>query len=77
MYDNQVWNVIKTLKPSHRGELEITDVNNFYIQQGTMKYEILNGWWTDAGTPVSLLKASNLAAQEIMTKKEKELVGIN
>lgn len=61
-YDNQVWNVIKTLKPSGRGELEITDVNNFYVKQKTMTYEILSGDWTDAGTFESLLVASNLMA---------------
>lgn len=62
MYDSQVWEVIKNLKPSGRGELEISDVNNFYIQQGTMNYEILNGWWIDAGTFDSMLEAANLAA---------------
>lgn len=64
MYDMQVWDVIKTLKPSGRGELEITDVNNFYIQQGSMSYEILKGDWTDAGTFDSLLNASNLISNK-------------
>lgn len=64
LYDKQVWKVIKSLKPSGRGELEITDVNNFYIKQGTMSFETLKGWWTDAGTISSLLRASNLVAQE-------------
>ena len=59
MYDSQVWNVIDDLVPSGRGELEITDVNNFYVQQGTMSYEILENNWTDAGTFDSLLRASN------------------
>jgi glucose-1-phosphate thymidylyltransferase len=59
MYDEHVFDVVRTLKPSHRGELEITDVNNFY----TLEYEILDGWWTDAGTFESLLKATNLAAE--------------
>jgi len=63
MYDEHVFDVVRTLKPSHRGELEITDVNNFYIEQGTLEYEILDGWWTDAGTFESLLKATNLAAE--------------
>ncbi|MBP7937413.1 MAG: NTP transferase domain-containing protein [Phycisphaerae bacterium] len=63
MFDAQVFEIIKTLKPSGRGELEITDVNNAYIAQGTMTYEILDGWWTDAGTFDSLLKATNLVAQ--------------
>ncbi len=66
MYDNQVFDVIRTLKPSERGELEITDVNNFYIRQGTMTYEILKGFWTDAGTFDSLLKAALL-----LVKKER------
>lgn len=60
MYDNQVFDIIRTLKPSERGELEITDVNNFYIRQGTMTYEILKGYWTDAGTFPSLLRATKL-----------------
>jgi glucose-1-phosphate thymidylyltransferase len=63
MYDNQVWNVIDTLKPSGRGELEITDVNNFYINQGTMTYEVLSGLWTDAGTFDSLYRANKIVAE--------------
>lgn len=63
MYDPQVFDIIKTLKPSGRGELEITDVNNAYIAQGTMTCEILDGWWTDAGTFESLHRAGNLVAQ--------------
>jgi glucose-1-phosphate thymidylyltransferase len=63
MYDAAVFDIIKTLKPSGRGELEITDVNNEYIRRGNLTCEILNGWWTDAGTFESLLKASNLVAQ--------------
>ncbi len=62
MYDEQVFEFIHTLKPSERGELEITDVNNFYLEQGTLEYEILDGWWTDAGTFDSLLRATNLVA---------------
>ncbi len=64
MYDNQVFNIIKTLKPSKRGELEITDVNNAYIKKKKLYYEILNGWWSDSGTFDSLLKANNLVAQK-------------
>lgn len=64
MYDSQVWDIIKTLQPSGRGELEITDVNNFYINQNSMTYEILSGDWTDAGTFDSLLRASNLIANK-------------
>jgi glucose-1-phosphate thymidylyltransferase len=63
MYDSQVFDFIKTLSPSQRGELEITDVNNIYIQQGTMTWSVLEGWWTDAGTFESLLRASNLVAE--------------
>jgi glucose-1-phosphate thymidylyltransferase len=62
MYDTQVFDFIKTLNPSQRGELEITDVNNLYINQGTMTWSLIDGWWTDAGTFDSLLKASNLVA---------------
>ncbi|MGA8833209.1 MAG: sugar phosphate nucleotidyltransferase [Desulfomonilaceae bacterium] len=62
MYDSQVFDFIKTLNPSQRGELEITDVNNLYINQGTMTWSLIDGWWTDAGTFDSLLKASNLVA---------------
>ena len=64
MYDNNVFNIIKTLKPSHRGELEITDVNNAYIKRGELTYSILDGWWTDAGTFESLLRANNLVAKK-------------
>jgi glucose-1-phosphate thymidylyltransferase len=64
LYDSQVWSAIRNLKPSNRGELEITDVNNFYVQQGTMTYTVLNGWWTDAGTVPSLLRAANLVAEK-------------
>jgi len=62
LYDPQVWEVISSLQPSGRGELEITDVNNFYIRQGTMTYEILDHAWTDAGTFSSLLRANLRAA---------------
>lgn len=61
MYDNKVFDVIKTLKPSGRGELEITDVNNAYIQNNELTYDVLQGWWTDAGTHSSLAKANELA----------------
>lgn len=61
-YDSTVFDKIKRLSPSERGELEITDVNNFYIADGTLTYEILDGWWTDAGTFESLLRAANLVA---------------
>lgn len=64
MYDNNVFDIIKTLKPSERGELEITDVNNEYIKRNTMTYSILKGWWTDAGTFESLYRASILVAEK-------------
>jgi glucose-1-phosphate thymidylyltransferase len=64
LYDNTVFDIVKTLKPSDRGELEITDVNNAYINRGEMTWEILDGWWTDAGTFNSLLKASQLVAEK-------------
>ncbi|OGQ11778.1 MAG: spore coat protein [Deltaproteobacteria bacterium RBG_19FT_COMBO_46_12] len=63
LYDNDVFNIIKTLKPSNRGELEITDVNNRYIEKGLMTWDILEGWWTDAGTFESLLRANQLVAK--------------
>jgi glucose-1-phosphate thymidylyltransferase len=63
MYDSHVFDIIKTLKPSNRGELEITDVNNAYIEAKTMQWSVLEGWWTDAGTIESLLRASNMVAQ--------------
>jgi len=68
MYDNQVFDIIKTLKPSHRGELEITDVNNAYLKKGELEYSTLDGWWTDAGTFESLLRASNLVAKKAAKK---------
>lgn len=64
MYDNQVFDIIRTLKPSERGELEITDVNNRYLEMGQLTYGILDGWWTDAGTFDSLLKANILVAEK-------------
>ncbi len=63
MYDGTVFDRIRTLKPSGRGELEITDVNNSYLEEGLLSYSILEGWWTDAGTFDSLLRANNLVAQ--------------
>ena len=63
MYDAEVFKIIKTLVPSGRGELEITDVNNAYSDRGEMTWDELDGWWTDAGTFESLLRASNLVAE--------------
>lgn len=64
MYDAKVFKIIKTLKPSKRGELEITDVNNRYIELGQLYYDILPGFWTDSGTFDSLLRANNLVARK-------------
>ena len=63
LYDDTVFKKIRRLKPSGRGELEITDVNNFYIEEGKLTYEVLEGWWTDAGTFDSLLRANTLVAE--------------
>jgi glucose-1-phosphate thymidylyltransferase len=62
MYDATVFEKIRTLVPSKRGELEITDVNNHYINEGSLSFAYLDGWWTDAGTFESLLRAQNLVA---------------
>ena len=62
-YDEQVWDVLPTLEPSGRGELEITDVNNWYLERGELHCEVLEGWWTDAGTMESLHRAGNLVAE--------------
>jgi len=63
-YDAGVFDIIKTLKPSGRGELEITDVNNAYIAKGQLEYDILDGWWTDAGTFESLERANEFIIKE-------------
>jgi glucose-1-phosphate thymidylyltransferase len=69
MYDATVFDKIQTLVPSRRGELEITDVNNAYIREGTLSFSYLDGWWTDAGTFDSLLRATNLVAQSESRKQ--------
>jgi glucose-1-phosphate thymidylyltransferase len=69
MYDATVFDKIRTLVPSSRGELEITDVNNAYIAEGTMTFSFLEGWWTDAGTFESLLRAGNLVAHSVAARK--------
>jgi len=63
LYDDQVFDIIRTLKPSARGELEITDLNNVYLSRQQLTYDILRGWWTDAGTFESLHRAGNLVAR--------------
>jgi glucose-1-phosphate thymidylyltransferase len=70
MYDGDVYDIIRTLTPSGRGELEITDVNNAYIERDNMTWEELEGWWTDAGTFESLLRASKLVAETGANKLE-------
>ncbi len=62
-YDHHVFDVIRTIKPSARGELEITDVNNAYLDKGQCSYEVLNGWWTDAGTHESIRVADQLCRE--------------
>ncbi|MCB1164267.1 MAG: sugar phosphate nucleotidyltransferase [Candidatus Krumholzibacteriia bacterium] len=64
IYDGRVFDIIRALKPSGRGELEITDVNNAYIAEGTLRYQVLDGWWTDAGTFESLRHAQELVPPE-------------
>jgi len=64
MYDDQVFDIIDNLQPSGRGELEITDVNNAYIQQGAMTSQVLDGWWTDAGTIESIHRATVMVAKD-------------
>jgi glucose-1-phosphate thymidylyltransferase len=63
-YDASVFDIIRMLKPSGRGELEITDVNNTYIAKGQLGYDVLEGWWTDAGTFASLKRANELVMKE-------------
>jgi glucose-1-phosphate thymidylyltransferase len=70
LYDGAVFDIIDTLMPSHRGELEITDVNNAYIRAGTCTYAMLEGWWTDAGTFPSLRRAGELAADVCLDLEE-------
>ena len=69
MYDAGVFDIIKTLKPSKRGELEITDVNNAYLKIDKLYYDILDGWWTDCGTHDSLLHANNLVEKKCRKKR--------
>jgi glucose-1-phosphate thymidylyltransferase len=63
LYDAGVFEIIRTLKPSGRGELEITDVNNAYIRRGAMEFSVLQGFWSDAGTFESLLRASLMVCE--------------
>jgi len=70
LYDKTVFDIGKSLRPSDRRELEITDVNNVYIERGQLTWEILDGWWTDAGTFESLLRASQLVAESGANKMD-------
>jgi glucose-1-phosphate thymidylyltransferase len=70
MYDAEVFDIVRTLKPSGRGELEITDVNNAYIERGTMTSDVLSGWWTDAGTFESLLRSAKMIAADGANKMD-------
>jgi glucose-1-phosphate thymidylyltransferase len=63
LYDERVFEIARELRPSARGELEITDVNNAYIERGDLAWDVLDGWWTDAGTFESLRRATNLVAE--------------
>jgi len=72
MYDETVFEKVRTLVPSKRGEMEITDVNNAYIHEGAMTYSHLDGWWTDAGTFESLLRATNLVAASEHAREHSE-----
>jgi len=69
-YDGTVFDRIRTLKPSGRGEYEITDINNSYIAEGTLRHAMLDGWWTDAGTFESLWHASNMVREKVLRKAE-------
>ncbi len=70
LYDAAVFEVIKTLRPSGRGELEVTDLNNAYIRRGQMTYDMLEGWWTDAGLPETLYRAAMLVRQRVLRRGE-------
>lgn len=72
LYDADVFSIIRTLKPSGRGELEITDVNNAYLKKDLMQYAILNGYWSDAGTFDSLLRASVLVQKNSLRRHDGE-----
>ena len=71
MYDSKVFEYIRRLRPSARGEFEITDVNNLYLAEGRLSYSVLEGWWTDAGTFESLLRAGNLTAESGANKVDR------
>ncbi len=64
MFDRRVFDFIKSLKPSQRGELEIADVHNRYIREGDLCYDVIAGWWSDAGTFESLFRAGEFVARD-------------
>lgn len=70
MYDAEVFSYIEQISPSKRGELEITDVNNLYIEHSELTYDVLTGWWVDAGTHESLYLAGSLAHQVLQKGQE-------
>ena len=70
MYDSQIFNIIRTLKPSWRGELEITDVNNAYLKKEQLYYDILDGFWTDCGLPETLYRAATLVRKKLSNQKK-------
>lgn len=71
MYDERVFSFIKKLKPSRRGELEVTDLNNFYVAEGTMTCKLLSGWWVDAGTSHDELLRANILVAEYLRENSK------
>jgi glucose-1-phosphate thymidylyltransferase len=71
MYDSSVFEVIRKLKPSGRGELEITDVNNIYIKRNQMSYDIVDGWWGDAGSSIDGLLKVNNKIREMRRKRKR------
>jgi glucose-1-phosphate thymidylyltransferase len=73
IYDNKVFDYIRKIKPSKRGQLEITDVNNLYLKVGKLNWTILKGFWSDAGTPKSLYRASVYWAKKVLGKEEAAL----
>lgn len=70
MYDHKVFEIIKTLKPSGRGELEITDVNNAYLSRGELYYDCLDCWWTDCGLPETLYRATTLMRKKLLRENK-------
>lgn len=70
LYDNNVFNFINSLKPSKRGEYEITDINNMYIKEGKMDHQIIDGFWSDAGTLESLYQSSSFIRSKSINKKK-------